>query len=112
QMSYEYKKWSLWYGLEWIDDQDSYAYYAEGDADALAGLKDTYQLHVDDYYNSHASLTYKADKWTIIGGIRNIADRQPPKISTGVVASFANAPLYSGYDYLGRSYFLTFTKEF
>jgi len=112
ELSYEFRNWLLWYGLEWIDDQDSYAYLADGDADLLAAYRDTYDMKIGDYYKSSLAIRYKADKWSLNAGVRNLSDRQPPSLSTGVVASFANAPIYSGYDFLGRSYFMNFTKDF
>lgn len=112
ELSYEFRNWLLWYGLEWIDDQDSYAYMADGDADLLASYEDTYDMKIGDYYKSSIAVRYKADKWSLNAGIRNLSDRQPPSLSTGVVSTFANAPIYSGYDLLGRSYFMNFTKDF
>ena len=39
-------------------------------------------------------------------GARNILDKKPPQISSGVYNRIGNAPLYSGYDYAGRSFFI------
>jgi iron complex outermembrane recepter protein len=45
-------------------------------------------------------------------GVRNFTDKQPPKISYGFYNRIGNAPLYSGYDYVGRSFFAAFGAKF
>lgn len=111
-LTYKVRNWLVRYGLEWIEGQDSYEWYAEGDADLYDAYVDTYKLFVDDYYLHNLSVKYTADDWSVTGGVRNLEDKVPPSISTGVINTIANAPLYSGYDYLGRTFFVNFTKSF
>ncbi|MEL1264055.1 TonB-dependent receptor domain-containing protein [Pseudoxanthomonas putridarboris] len=109
-LSYKLRNWRVRYGLEWVDGINGYEYYEKYfDTD----YRDTYQMKTDDYFLHSASLQYTGDDWAITGGVRNIADKAPPRISTsGAVAMIGNAPLYSGVDYLGRTFFVNFTKDF
>jgi outer membrane receptor protein involved in Fe transport len=45
-------------------------------------------------------------------GIRNVFDKKPPSISSGFYNRVGNAPLYSGYDYAGRTFFVNVSKTF
>ena len=58
-------------------------------------------------------LGYKADKWDVTLGVRNLADVKPPQISAQAGYNrVGNAPLYSGYDYFGRTVYLNLTTSF
>lgn len=108
-LTYALRNWEVRYGLDWVGSINGYDYYKRYDDFDYTPY---YQMKIDDYYLSHLSLRYKADDWSITGGVRNVADKDPPRISTGAYSVIGNAPLYSGYDYFGRSYFVNFTKEF
>ncbi|MEQ1547718.1 MAG: TonB-dependent receptor [Chakrabartia sp.] len=104
---YRLKNWRFRYGLEWIDAMQSYDYYGLD-----RNLTNLY-LQVPDYYLHNASVQYATEKWGITAGVRNITNREPPQISTSNFNNrIGNSPLYSGYDYAGRTYFVNFTKSF
>ncbi|MEN5146768.1 TonB-dependent receptor domain-containing protein [Brevundimonas diminuta] len=105
-LSYAWDKWRVRYGVEWIKGMDSYAYYEEDP------VTSQYDLAVDDYFQHNASVQYTADGWTVTAGIRNLLNEDPPVVSSGVHNRVGNAPLYSGYDYLGRTAFVNLTKSF
>lgn len=105
-LSYAWDKWRVRYGVEWIKGMDSYAYYEEDPATSQ------YDLAVDDYFQHNASVQYSADGWTVTAGVRNLLNEDPPVVSSGVHNRVGNAPLYSGYDYLGRTAFVNLTKSF
>lgn len=105
-LSYSWDKWRVRYGVEWIQGMDSYAYYEEDPATSQ------YDLEVGDYFQHNASVQYRADGWTVTAGVRNLLNEDPPVISAGVYNRVGNAPLYSGYDYLGRTAFVNLTKSF
>lgn len=108
-LTYEFHNWLVHYGLEWSDAINGYKYYEKYyDTD----YRPDYQMKTDDYFLSNLSLQYKGDDWSVTGGVRNLADKDPPRVSTGATTTIGNAPLYSGYDYFGRSFFLRFTKDF
>jgi iron complex outermembrane recepter protein len=106
-LRFDYKNWRFFYGIDWIDAMSSYKYLEEDPATS------TYKLSVPEYHVSTVSVGYKAAKWEATFGIRNFTNVKPPKISAQ--AGFnrvGNAPLYSGYDYVGRTFFLNATKVF
>ncbi|WP_244999487.1 TonB-dependent receptor domain-containing protein [Brevundimonas nasdae] len=105
-VSYAWDKWRVRYGVEWVKGTDSYAYYEEDPATSQ------YDLAVGDYWLHNASVQYSGEGWTLTAGVRNLLNEDPPTISSGVYNRIGNAPLYSGYDYLGRTAFLNLTKSF
>ena len=65
-----------------------------------------------DYFLHNVSLTYRADSFSIGFGVRNVFDREPPRIDTASVFGTNNVPLGAGYDLNGRRVFANFTKTF
>lgn len=45
-------------------------------------------------------------------GVRNLTDKAPPRISTGMGTKIGNSAFYSQYDFVGRSYFLNLKYDF
>ena len=105
-ISYAWADWRVRYGVEWVDGMSSYEYYGEDPATS------DYDLATDDYFLHNASVQYSRDGWTATAGVRNLFNENPPTISAGVYNRVGNAPLYSGYDYLGRTAFINLTKSF
>ncbi len=107
-VKYTLKNWSVFYGLEWIDKTSSYDYYGEDPATSR------FKLDTPAYFLHSMSLTYSdtVSKWKATLGVRNLMDKKPPVISSGVYNRVGNAPLYSGYDYMGRRVFVNVSKTF
>lgn len=105
---YSVGNWNVRYGVDWIDSQDSHAYLGLPDGRAASG----YDFSVPSYTLQSASVQYRAEDWTATAGIRNLTDETPPIISAGAYNRVGNAPLYSGYDYFGRSVFVNISKRF
>lgn len=105
-LTYLLGNWQFRWGVDWIDEMDSYAFLEEDPATSI------FDFAVGDYQEHYMSVQYTRDDWQITGGVRNLFDEQPPTISSGFYFRVGNAPLYSGYDYFGREAFMTFTKEF
>ncbi|MEG2497213.1 TonB-dependent receptor, partial [Brevundimonas sp.] len=105
-LSYAWNNWRVRYGVEWIQGTESYTYYEEDPATSI------YDLAVDDYWLHNASVQYNNNEWTVTAGVRNLFNDNPPTISSGVYNRVGNAPLYSGYDYLGRTAFINLVKSF
>lgn len=99
-ISYDWNDWRLTYGLDWIGSMDSYAYVEEDPDDSI------YDFAVPSYMKHRISVRYQAANWEATLGIRNLTNETPPTISYGVYNRVGNAPLYSGYDYVGREAFL------
>lgn len=99
---------SLYYGLNWVGEQDSYE---------LLGLtgqssgNSIYQFFVDDYFTHTASIRWTNDRFAATIGVKNFTDREPPQISAYGYNRLGNSPLYSGYDFVGRTFFMNFTAK-
>ncbi|TLX21944.1 TonB-dependent receptor [Thermomonas fusca] len=106
-MSYNVRNWNFRYGVDWVGKMSDYEYYQKNGID----YTDVYKMDTANYFSSNASVQYRGDKWSVTAGLRNLTDKRPPQVSSAV-AGVGNTMLYSGYDWLGRSYFLNFTKSF
>ena len=110
-LNYTVKGWNLYYGLEWVGKMSNYGYYG------LNPATSPYKLDTPNYFLHSLSLSYSdsVSKWKVTGGVRNIADKNPPQISavTGFGTNrIGNAPLYSGMDLQGRRFFMNVQKTF
>jgi outer membrane receptor protein involved in Fe transport len=98
---YTYKAWRFRYGLEWIDKMSSYEFFEQNPETS------TFQMATPEYKTHNFSVQYTADKWSVTAGVRNFLNEDLPQISQGFTnLRRGNAPIYSGYDYLGRTYFV------
>ena len=110
-VSYSWNQWRARYGVEWIDamsDEDLYAEQNGGVSLAANGI----DASVDEYFLHSASVQWGNDDLTITAGVRNLFNEDPPTASGFWVGGVGNAPLYSGYDFVGRSVFLNLSKSF
>ena len=99
-LKYELKGWTLGYRLNWIDSMDSYSLLEEDPATSI------YQFRTPDYFKHDVSLSWDGDLFGMTLGVRNLLDKDPPQISGYVYNRIGNAPLYGGYDFVGRTFFL------
>ena len=108
ELSYSVRNWFLYSGVDWVDSTNDYDYYERYfDTD----YRPDYLMETDDYYTYNASVQYRGDDWSARVGVRNIADKAPPIISA-YTNTLGNAPLYSGYDFWGRTFFFNVSKSF
>jgi len=66
----------------------------------------------DDYFTHNASISYREDTWTLLLGVNNIFDKQPPLVDPSEVFSVSNVPIGSGYDLFGREFRISASKTF
>jgi len=97
--SYTWRDWRFRYGLEWIDKTSSYEFFQENPDTSI------FKMNTPSYTLHSLSAEYRRPKWTVVVGVRNLTDQEPPQISSGFASRRGNAPLYSGYDYAGRTWF-------
>jgi iron complex outermembrane receptor protein len=109
------------YGLDWIDGDHhrTYDYFAydnltgKVDPDLLQQYKDSYYLEVNNYFLHSLSVQLNvAKQFQFTVGARNLLNTAPPRISAVGYSTVANAPLYSGYDYVGRTLFANVNFKF
>ncbi|WP_230278945.1 TonB-dependent receptor domain-containing protein [Croceicoccus sp. Ery15] len=117
---YAIGKVTLRYGLDWIDgDKDAtYEYYAFDETTGMVdealeqSYRDNYKFDVKDYFTHTISGAVAINEdLELTVGVRNLTDKMPPKV-TAAVTTIGNAPLYSGYDYVGRTFFANITAGF
>ena len=97
---YTWKEWRFRYGLEWIDKMESYTWFEQDPATSA------FQMAVPSYTTHNFSVQYTADKWSVTAGVRNFLNEDLPVVSSGFMSRRGNVPIYSGYDFLGRTYFV------
>jgi iron complex outermembrane receptor protein len=79
--------------------------------DLLTTTEDTVGVcDADSRWYNDLSATYARDTWNITGGVKNVADEQPPLITRGAGSNRMNRVTSSGYDQFGRQWFLMFSK--
>ena len=112
--TYSLKHVTFRYGLDWIDGSRNrtYDYFA---FDNLTGItdpalaqayRDNYYLETPDYFLHSASVQFDVKNYEFTLGVRNLFNTAPPRISAAGFNTAGNAPLYSGYDYTGRTFFV------
>ncbi|MBX3593192.1 TonB-dependent receptor [Sphingomonas sp.] len=106
--SFKYDRFTLRYGVEWLDGTNTSAFQL-GTTDATRA---TYYFQTPDYFTHSASVRYQGDKFGLVLGVRNLTNAALPQISSGAYNRIGNVPLYSGYDYIGRTFFVNVTTAF
>jgi iron complex outermembrane receptor protein len=103
-------KLKIRYGLNWVSATNSYDYIFGGPGFNVQNTG--FVFSTPNYVTHDVSVQYTESTWELTAGIHNIADTKPPSISYGFYDRVGNAPLYSGYDYEGRTFFVDLTKKF
>ena len=107
EFKYDWKDWTFYYFLNYVDSMDSNEYVGVDPA------VDPYDFKVSAYVTQNASVRYESkNKWSVTLGVRNFTNEKPKTISAGAYDRVGNSVLYSGYDYYGASAALTLVKEF
>ncbi|MDO9369886.1 MAG: TonB-dependent receptor [Sphingopyxis sp.] len=96
---------SFYYGLNWVGKMDSFAAVEEDRNNSI------YQFATPNYFTHSASIRWKIDNFTLTAGVKNFTDKEPPQISAYVFNRLGNSPLYSGFDFTGRTMFVNFTAK-
>ena len=65
-----------------------------------------------NYFLQNVSFYYYGDRWSVGGGIRNLAGRKPPVVDGTEVLAINNTPIGYGYDLNGRVYFVNVSVSF
>lgn len=119
-LTFAIKNLTLRYGVEWIaGSSGTYDYLGFNNQtgqvnQALVDLyKQFYKFEVGDYYLHSLSAQYRvSDKLQLTVGARNLFDKRPPEVSADLFSLVGNSPIYSGYDFIGRTLFLNTVYKF
>lgn len=103
----------LRYGVTWLDSSSGTAILNQTNRTTgvvnqanVDTLNEFYQIEVPDYFLHNASVQFNiSERMQLTMGVRNLFDTQPPNV-TVYYTTIGNAPLYSGYDYTGRQFFV------
>jgi iron complex outermembrane receptor protein len=88
---------------------------AEDIGDTNAAGTTRYKVHTEFTAYHSASVRQKFDDWSLLVGVANIFDEEPPALTTinlGVFDTLGTSAFYSQYDYLGRRAFVNVKKTF
>jgi iron complex outermembrane receptor protein len=67
---------------------------------------------VDSVWYTDMSLTYFTDQWSVSVGVNNLFDEEPPLIDASEGPNRNNAVSSAGYDFFGRSFFISAGMSF
>ena len=100
---YKIGRVTIGYGLDYLSATDDEPYLNE-----FGYTPDFYDFKVGDYLTHRASLRLETERFGFVVGVRNLFNKQPPKISTDnpLVNTVSNVPIQGGYDFLGRTFFI------
>ena len=119
----DYDRWRLTWNSRYVGNQRHYSDGSVDDWDDISGDSDTCLGPPDDilcrdvgwagnYWLHHASVAYRADTWSVLGGVRNVFDTWPPQVDGSEVRSVNNTPIGVFYDLQGREFFVGATYAF
>ncbi|MBO6608781.1 TonB-dependent receptor [Altererythrobacter sp.] len=66
----------------------------------------------DEQFLHTASIRYSADTWSLLVGVDNIFNTAPPLVDSSEVLAINNVAIGNGYDYDGREFFVSVSKQF
>jgi outer membrane receptor protein involved in Fe transport len=106
---YKVRNFALAYGFDYIHGTSDNDYLEQ-----FGYPPETYDFTVDSYMTHRASVRYETKRFALTLGVRNMFDKQPPKISTDnpLVNTTSNVPIQGGYDFLGRTFFANVRASF
>ncbi len=108
-VGYKVGPWYVRWGTEFIkgtsDNGQALDVHGDGDVDFDPAQFD---FSVPDYWLHTLSARYETERYSLTAGIRNLFDKDPPKISAldPFVNTTSNVPLQGGFDPYGRTFFI------
>jgi iron complex outermembrane receptor protein len=113
-VSYNQGDWTVTWATQMVgktsDVDDSYSGYG---TDIITYRDQTAYVkrHIEFNATHDISVRRKFDDITVIAGINNVFDEQPPFYSSSSASRFSNMRLASSYDILGRRMFVNVSKK-
>lgn len=96
--------WSYTWFMQYVDEtksltlNPSFTYFGWTNAQR--------DIWAEDRLYHTVSVRYSQPKWSVLFGVNNLFDSDPPTVSSGVVTRYGNVPAFATqYDLLGRSFF-------
>jgi iron complex outermembrane receptor protein len=109
-IGYDLGPWYFRYGVDYIKGTSDNDLAEDTDDDGIVDFDPAvYDFSVKDYWLHYASIRREIGKnYQLTLGVRNLFDKKPLKITAEdpFVNTIANAPLQSGFDFRGRTFFV------
>ncbi|MDX2275272.1 MAG: TonB-dependent receptor [Hyphomonadaceae bacterium] len=103
--------WTFFWGMDFIGETDDSRYVSDTSGSGTT----RYDITAEAVTYHSASVEYEFDTWSLLAGVANIFDQEPPTVSTVGSAgqSYVGPSIFaSQYDYLGRRAFIRVQKTF
>jgi iron complex outermembrane receptor protein len=111
RLSFERGDWTYSWFVDFINGMSQRDFAAE--AVTYQGIPGRRIVTTDPIFYHDASVQWEGDTLTVLLGISNVLDEEPPVISTGVSSRRGNVPVFgTQYDLRGRTAFVRFSKSF
>ena len=112
RFSVERGDWTYSWFMNYIGDMDNTPY--DDQVFTYFGFANAQRVIATPSVQYHdVSVRWAGSRFTVIGGIVNILDEEPPVISDGITPRYGNIPAFATqYDILGRAGFVSMTTEF
>ncbi|WGM30058.1 TonB-dependent receptor [Brevundimonas sp. NIBR11] len=116
-VSIERGPWTAFWGFDWIGNQDNRpdrVRNGQSNFQVIDGRTTEIKAYAEFTGFHSLSLSYKAEGWTLSGGLANLFDELPPAASSTAIGTTGNSILSSQYTeaYYGRRAFLRMSKSF
>lgn len=112
QLNFRFSKgdWTAFWGVDMIGKASD----AEDYADHNAAGTTFYKIHTEFTAYHNISLQKKFDGFTLLGGVANLFNEEPPQVSQGAgnYSMVGRSVLSSQYDYIGRRVFVSMQAKF
>lgn len=114
--TFERGDWTFFWGTSFIGSSSNHDEFG-GNTTTYRGETVKVVLETDTVMYSSASVARRFDDLGLTArlGVSNVMNQPPPRLTTlnlGEVDTVGTSAFYSQYDWLGRRYFLNFTKDF
>ena len=121
-LTFDRGPWSYFWGVQFIGESSSRDHYNETtgtNTGTYRGVEYDVILETDmvHYHTVSATRDFEDKGLTMLFGVSNIFDEEPPRLSTigdvsGEVQTAGNSAFYSQYDWIGRNFYFNLTKKF
>jgi len=102
------------WGMRYVGETDNLGLFFTQPASFFGNPGPVYDSVAEDRLYHSLSVLYRSPDWTLLVGVDNLLDKDPPVISSGVGAAvYGNTPAFATqYDWFGRAAFARFTYQF
>jgi iron complex outermembrane receptor protein len=104
--------WTYSWFMNYIDGTSNLQ-YTDRTASYFGQPNAFYDVNIEGTLYHDVSVRWQGDSLSILGGISNMWDEEPPTVSTGTATRRGNTPAFANqYDLRGRTLFVRATKSF